>query len=81
MKMTKKNCFYFDSFGVGIVNENIRKFVFIFDKEIYSDLCIQDIRSQNFGMYCIAFVKFVNCVSDYNRFINLFDNCDLLITD
>ena len=45
VKMTKNKCFYFDSSGVKIVDENIKRFVSMYDKVLYSDICIQDIRS------------------------------------
>ena len=81
VKMTKDNCFYFDSFGVGIVNENIMKFVSNYKKVVYSGICIQDIRSNKCGEFCIAFLKNVNSRDNYDRFINVFDDCDLYKND
>ena len=42
MKMTNDKCFYFDSFGVEIINENIKKFAKIYKNVIYSARCIQN---------------------------------------
>ena len=50
--MTKYNCFYFDSFGVEIVDDNIKQFVCRYDKVLYSNICIQDIRSVKSGEFC-----------------------------
>ena len=38
MRMTDYECFYFDSFGVEIINENIKKFSKIYKKAIYLSL-------------------------------------------
>ena len=81
VKMTKDNCFYFDSFGLGIVNENIMTFVSNYKKAIYSDICIQDIRSKKFGEFCIAFLENVNSTDHYDSFINIFSDCDLYMND
>jgi len=40
MGMTNTECFYFDSFCVEIINENIKKFAKIYKKVIYSTECI-----------------------------------------
>ena len=62
MRMTKDNCFYFDSFGLEIINENIKNFAKIYKKVIYSERCIQNIQSKKCGEFCVAFVNIVNCV-------------------
>ena len=49
VRMKKFICFYFDSFGVEIVDENIKQFVCRYDKVLYSNICIQDIRSVKCG--------------------------------
>ena len=81
IKMTKQNCFYFDSFGLEIVEENIKKFACNYDKVLYSNLCIQDFRSEKCGHFCIAFLKSVNTVNQYDRFINMFDDSYLYVND
>jgi len=72
MRMTKDNCFYFDSFGLEIINENIKNFAKIYKKVIYSERCIQNIQSKKCGEFCVAFVNIVNCVTSYTNFINSF---------
>ena len=59
VKMTKYNCFYFYSFGVVIVDENIKLFVSRYDKVLYSNICIQDIRSVKCGEFCLAHFTFL----------------------
>ena len=81
VKMFKDKCFYFDSFGVGIVNENIKTFVSNYKKVTHSDLCIQDLRSKKCGLFCMAFIKNVNSVEDYDSFIKMFNDCDLYMND
>ena len=46
IKMTKHSCFYFDSFGLEILDENIKKFASNYSEVIYSNHCIQDYRSE-----------------------------------
>ena len=72
MKMTNDKCFYFDSFGVEIINENIKKFAKIYKNVIYSARCIQNIESEKCGEFCVAFINNVNCVESYKNFINSF---------
>ena len=81
VKMTKYNCFYFDSFGVEIVDENIKQFVCRYDKVLYSNICIQDIRSAKCGEFCIAFINYVNNISEYERFINMFSESKMYLND
>ena len=81
VKMTKYNCFYFDSFGVEIVDENIKQFVCRYDKVLYSNICIQDIRSVKCGEFCIAFINYVNNMSEYERFINMFSDSKMVLND
>ena len=66
VKMTKNKCFYFDSFGVKIEEENIKRFVSMYDKVLYSNICIQDIRSKKCGEFCIAFINKVNNIVQLN---------------
>ena len=72
IKMINDECFYFDSFGVEIVNENIKEFVKIYKNVIYSTRCIQNIESDKCGEFCVAFINNVNCVESYKNFINSF---------
>ena len=52
--LQKERCFYFDSFGLPIINENILHYLHKFRKVMYSDNCIQDINSEKCGKFCIA---------------------------
>ena len=79
--MTKYNCFYFDSFGVEIVDENIKQFVCRYDKVLYSNICIQDIKSAKCGEFCIAFINYVNNISEYERYINMFSESKMYLND
>ena len=72
IKMTKHSCFYFDSFGLEILDENIKKFASNYYKVIYSNCCIQDYRSEKCGQFCIAFLSNVKTVNQYNHFENAF---------
>ena len=72
IKMTKSSCFYFDSFGLEILDENIKKFASNYYKVIYSNCCIQDYRSEKCGQFCIAFLNNVKTINQYNHFINAF---------
>ena len=72
MRMTNDKCFYFDSFGVEIINENIKNFTKIYKKVIYSERCIQNIKSEKCGEFCVAFVNNVHCVETSKSFINSF---------
>jgi len=72
MRMTNNECFYFDSFGVEIINENIKKFAKIYKKAIYSVRCIQNIDSEKCGEFCVAFINNVHCIESYKKFINSF---------
>ena len=73
--------FYFDSFGVQIVDENIKQFVSTYDKVLYSNICIQDIRSEKCGEFCIAFINNVKSVMGYERFINVFSESEMYLND
>ena len=81
VKMTKYNFFYFDSFVVEIVDENIKQFVCRYDKVLYSNICIQDIRSAKWGEFFIAFINYVNNISEYERFINMFSESEMYLND
>ena len=80
MKMTNDKCFYFDSFGKEIINENIKHFANIYENVIYSKRCIQDIQSVKCGEFCIAFVNNVDSIKNYKHFINTFSE-NLYIND
>ena len=74
-------CFYFDSFGLPVINENIIHFLRKYKKVTYTDICIQHMYSDNCGKFCIAFIKNVNSKSSYNNFISQFDFVKLYKND
>merc|ERR1711954_300928 len=77
----KSGAHLFLRFGLKIIEENIEKFASNYDKVIYSNPCIQDFRSEKCGHFCIAFLKNVKTVNQYDRFINMFDDCNLYMND
>ena len=80
--LTKKKCFYFDSFGLGIMDKNIIDFLKkYYDKVTINNECIQHYDSDKCGLYCIAFVNNVNSKSSYERFISNFNLVHLLKND
>ena len=70
--LTKKQCFYFDSFGVPIINVNILKYLKRYKKVTYSNQCIQYYLSSSCGLFCIAFVLYVKNKKDYFSFLSIF---------
>lgn len=79
--MHKKKCYYFDSFGLPIMNRNIIHFLCNYKKVTYSDTCIQNTFSNACGKFCIAFIKHVHSKHSYNQFIDQFDFVKLYKND
>ena len=77
----KKRCYYFDSFGLSIINENILCFLDKYKKVTYSDVCVQNTLSDYCGKFCIAFIKYVHSKSSYNKFLSRFDFVKLYKND
>lgn len=73
VKVINQKCFYFDSFGLPIINEEIKNFLRQYGKCFYSRVCIQEIDSNKCGYFCIMFLKNVNSYDDYVTFINMFE--------
>ena len=72
--MEEKFCLYFDSFGLPVLEENIRKYLSrYYNNYVYNKICIQDIASKACGLFCIAFVKSVYSVKTYYNFIHQFE--------
>ena len=72
--LMKHYCFYFDSYGVGILEANILNYIREhYLSYIYSVKEIQAIRSEKCGQFCISFVMCVRSIRDYNIFLNKFD--------
>ena len=79
--LKKKKCFYFDSFGVPILNDDILQFLQDYYKVTYSDVCIQSVNSEKCGKFCIAFVKAVRSKQSYSEFLSNFNFIDLSSND
>ena len=78
----KYKCFYFDSFGLPILDENIKSFLKKrYNSACVSDKCIQATSSELCGKFTIAFVTYVRSVSQYNKFLSIFDNKNLQKND
>ena len=72
--LTKKHCFYFDSFGLPIVNQNILQYLNpYYDIVRYSTECIQHVESSKCGEFCIVFVVQVKNKRTYEKFISQFN--------
>ena len=79
--LKKKRCYYFDSFGLSIMNRNILRFLERYRKVTYSDVCIQSVNSEKCGKFCIAFVKSVRCKQSFSNFLSSFDYVNLANND
>ena len=59
--LTEKKCYYFDSFGWPIMEENILRYLEShYEKINYSETSVQDITSTYCGAYCVCFLLSVN---------------------
>ena len=81
--MLKKQAYYFDSFGLQIIDKQILSFLAKqkITKVIFSTKCIQSITSDKCGLFCILFVKTVKNKNQYKKFLNLFSENQLSIND
>ena len=79
--LKKKKCFYFDSFGVPILNDDILQFLQDYYKVTYSDVCIQSVNSEKCGKFCIGFINYVYSKKSYNNFISQFEFVKLYKND
>ena len=72
--LTKKHCFYFDSFGLPIINKTIVEYLDSYYKVVrYSSVCIQHVESNKCGEFCIVFVVQVKSKHTYKKFIAQFN--------
>ena len=72
--LRKDQCFYFDSFGLPIVEEYLLKFLEPhYDIVTYSDVCIQHAESKKCGEFCILFVEHVKSKTTYDKFLSHFN--------
>ena len=80
--LTKKHCFYFDSFGLPIIDQRIIEYLNPHYTIVrYSDVCIQHIESDKCGEFCIVFVTHVNSKTTYEQFISQFNLEDVREND
>ena len=80
--LTKRKCYYFDSFGLGVMDMDIIKFLKqAYKKVTINNECIQHITSDKCGLYCIAFVNKVTSKMSYKNFISKFDLVQLINND
>ena len=77
-----KSCFYFDSFGIPILDSEIKKFLGKkYNKITFSALCVQDFRSNKCGEFCTYFLKFVRNKKTYQSFLRKFCDVNLSLND
>lgn len=82
LHIVRDKIFYFDSFGCPILEEPIKKW--IGNRVLFwSKRCIQSVKSQLCGYYCICFILTVNDNNSYKKFLdcfsdNLYDNDEIL---
>lgn len=80
--LTTRSCFYFDSYGIGILQYNILKYIKdYYSSYIYSIKEIQDLQSEKCGEFSMAFVLYVKSVHDYKLFLDIFDGEKFLNND
>ena len=72
--LLKSGCFYFDSFGLGILDQDIQNFIERkYKRYTYNQKCIQHFESKKCGEFCIGFTKMVKNRKDFQNFIMKFD--------
>ena len=80
--LTKRKCFYFDSFGAPILEEKIVIYLQQkYKKVTVNNECIQHFTSASCGLFCIAFIKNVNSKISFEKFISKFSLTNLLKND
>ena len=72
--LRKDQCFYFDSFGLPILEDHIFKFLEShYTVVTYSNICIQHAKSKKCGEFCILFVEHVKSKTTYDKFLSHFN--------
>ena len=80
--LNKDKCFYFDSYGVPILDKNIIDFLINrYSTAIVNDTCIQDTFSNSCGKFTVAFITFVKNQEGYHDFLSIFDTKNLAKND
>ena len=77
----RNKCFYFDSFGLPIVDISILRYLKQYKKVSYSKICIQDVNSNQCGQFCIAFIQNVRSKKSYSEFVDKFDVVNVKLND
>ena len=73
--LTKNECLYFDSFGLPILEKSLLIYLRShYTSAIYSNICIQEYKSDRCGLFCIGFVQSVKDIYSYLSFIKMFDD-------
>ena len=72
--LLKNSCFYFDSFGLDILDDHIQDFIERkYKRYTANQKCIQHFESKKCGEFCIGFAKLVKNREDFKNFILKFD--------
>ena len=80
--LLEDECLYFDSFGIRVVESELKKYLFSRYKRVsHSRVCIQDLESTKCGAFCVDFILNVKSRSDYTNFINGFSSLNLKHND
>ena len=80
--LTDQRAFYFDSFGIEIINEEVKEFLIPkYTTIIFNNLCIQHISSDKCGAYCIYFVRSVHDLKSFYKFLSNFSDNNLRMND
>ena len=80
--LQRETCFYFDSFGIEIIDEKVLEFLKkYYEQYTFNSVCIQHYHSKKCGEFCIAFLKLVNSTKTFQKFINMFSLKNLKIND
>ena len=74
MILLADECLYFDPFGVSIVETEILDYVKLrYQSFSYSNTCIQGVKSNKCGAFCVSFILSVKNKNDYIKFIAHFN--------
>ena len=74
MILLADKCLYFDPFGVSIVETDILDYVQSGYQSVdYSNTCIQHVKSNKCGAFCVSFILSVKNKNDYKKFIDHFN--------
>ena len=77
-----KKVIYFDSFGLPCTNIDILTFMFgVNDKYEYNSCQIQHLDSNYCGMFCLAFVMYLDNSSNFKNFLKMFNSDNLTKND